>query len=122
MEASDVHRGSLTWVESKGHEYLVRSYYDKAGLRKQSSLGTRSAETEKMKVDFEAKRAAADNRLRNLRDTMDRQAAVNRALGLGRVPLIGARIMRALDGFGMLGFGIRILGTNAIYAYEASSG
>ncbi|MCK1296746.1 hypothetical protein IVB33_22775 [Bradyrhizobium sp. 24] len=38
------------------------------------------------------------------------------------VPLMGARIMRALDGFGMLGFGIRILGTNAIYAYEASSG
>ncbi|MCK1440774.1 nucleotidyltransferase domain-containing protein [Bradyrhizobium sp. 15] len=30
--------------------------------------------------------------------------------------------MRALDGYGMLGFGIRILGTNAIYAYEASSG
>ncbi|MDE5445640.1 hypothetical protein GWG65_30385 [Bradyrhizobium sp. CSA207] len=121
-EAYDAHRGSLTWVESKGHEYLVRSYYDKAGLRKQSSLGARSAETEKMKVDFEAKRAAAENRLKNLRGTMDRQAAVNRALGLGRVPLIGARIMRALDGFGMLGSGIRILGTNAIYAYEASSG
>ncbi|WP_018459042.1 GSU2403 family nucleotidyltransferase fold protein [Bradyrhizobium sp. WSM4349] len=35
---------------------------------------------------------------------------------------MGARIMRALDGFGILGFGIRILGTNAIYPYEASSG
>jgi hypothetical protein len=75
-----------------------------------------------MKADFEAKRAAAEDRWKNLRDTMDRQAAVNRALSLGRVPLIGARIMRALDGFGMLGSGIRILGTNAIYGYEASSG
>lgn len=35
-EAYDTHRGSLTWVESKGREYLVRSYYDKAGLRKQA--------------------------------------------------------------------------------------
>src|SRR6478735_1965863 len=114
-EAYDAHRGSLTWVESKGHEYLARSYYDKAGLRKQSSLGARSPATEKMKTDFEVKRAAAEARLKNLRDTMERQSAVNRALGLGRVPLIGARIVRALDGFGMLGSGIRILGTNAIY-------
>ncbi len=30
--------------------------------------------------------------------------------------------MRAPDGFGMLGFGIRILGANAIYGYEVSSG
>lgn len=121
-EAYDAYRGSLTWVESKGHEYLVRSYYDKAGLRKQSSLGARSSGTEKMKADFESKRAAAEDRLKSLRDTMARQSAVNRVLGLGRVPLIGARIMRALDGFGMLGSGIRILGTNAIYCYEASSG
>ncbi|MGY2804161.1 GSU2403 family nucleotidyltransferase fold protein [Bradyrhizobium sp. USDA 4506] len=120
-EAYDAHRGSLTWLQSKGREYLVRSYYDKAGLRRQASLGARSPKTEKMKADFEAKRAAAEDRLKNLRDTMERQAAVNRALGLGRVPLIGARIMRALDG-GMLGSGIRILGTNAIYGYEASSG
>ncbi|WP_407169199.1 GSU2403 family nucleotidyltransferase fold protein [Bradyrhizobium sp. ORS 111] len=116
------HRGSLTWMKSKGHEYLVRSYYDKACRRKQSSLGARSPGTEKMKADFEAKRAAAEDRLKNLRDTMERQAAVNRALGLGRVPLIGARIMRALDGFGVLGSGIRILGTNAMYGYEAPSG
>jgi hypothetical protein len=118
----DAQRGSLTWVVSKDREYLVRSFYDKAGLRKQTSLGARSPGTEKMKSDFEARRAAAEDRLKNMRETMDRQAAVNRALGLGRVPLIGARIMRALDAFGLLGSGIRILGTNAIYAYEAASG
>lgn len=118
----DAQRGSVTWLQSKGRAYLVRSFYDKAGLRKQTSLGLRSPETEKMKADFEARRSAAEQRWTSLRETMDRQAAVNRALRLGRVPLIGARIMRALDGFGMLGSGIRILGTNAIYAYEAASG
>ena len=120
--AWDGQRGSLTWIVSKDREYLVRSFYDKAGLRKQTSLGVRSPETEKMKADFETRRAAAEDRWKSMRDTMDRQAAVNRALGLGRVPLIGARVMRALDGFGLLGSGIRILGTNAIYAYEAASG
>jgi hypothetical protein len=108
--------------EHARRERLVRSSYDKAGLRKKSSLGARSPDSEKKKADFEARRSSAEDRLKNLRETMYRQAAMNRALGLGRVPLIGARIMRALDGFGMLGTGIRILGTNAIHAYEASSG
>jgi hypothetical protein len=120
--AWDEQRGSVTWIVSKDREYLTRSFYDKAGLRKQTSLGVRSPKTEKMKSDFETRRDAAQDRLKNMRDTMDRQAAVNRALGLGRVPLIGARIIRALDAFGLLGSRIRILGTNAIYAYEAASG
>jgi hypothetical protein len=120
--AWDEQRGSVTWIVSKDREYLTRSFYDKAGLRKQTSLGVRSPKTEKMKSDFETRRDAAQDRWKNMRDTMDRQAAVNRALGLGRVPLIGARIMRALDAFGLLGSRIRILGTNAIYAYEAASG
>jgi hypothetical protein len=120
--AWDAQRGSMTWIESKDREYLVRSFYDKAGLRKQTSLGLRSPDTEKVKSDFEARRAAAADRLKNMREAMGRQAAINRVLGLGRVPLIGARIARALDGFGLLGSGIRILGTNAIYAYEAASG
>ncbi len=121
-QAWDAHRGSLTWIVSKEREYLVRSFYGKAGHRKQTSLGPRSSETEKMKADFEARRDAAEDRLKNMHATMERQAAVNRALGLGRVPLIGARIMRALDAFGLLGSGICILGTNAIYAYEAAAG
>lgn len=42
----------------------------------------------------------ASERLKEL-EPMQRQAAVNRALGLGRVLLIGARIMRALDEHGL---------------------
>lgn len=53
---------------------------------------------------------------------MERQSAVNRALRLGRVPLIAARIIRAIDDAGILGEGIRVAGTNAIYAYEAAAG
>jgi hypothetical protein len=48
--AYDAQRGSATWITSKGHQYLARSCYDKAGVRKQTSLGARSPETEKMKA------------------------------------------------------------------------
>lgn len=118
----DANRGSLVWAETKGRDYLLRSYYARAGLRKQTSLGVRSPDTEKLKEDFEHRRREVDSRLKEIRAVMSRQAAINRAIGLGRVPLIGARIIRAIDTAGMLGAGIRVLGTNAIYAYEAAAG
>lgn len=115
-------RGSMVWSETKGHQYLMRSGYDKQGRRRQTSLGVRSPETERIKSEFEKSRAAAAQRVNELAPIIRRQAAVNRALGLGRVPTIGAKIMRALDTNGLLGNGIRVLGANALYAYEAAAG
>lgn len=116
------YRGSMVWNEIKGREYLVRSSYDKTGIRRQTSLGVRSAKTEDIKQNYDQGRSAAEARLKDIRTVLTRQAAINRALGLGRVPLIGARIIRALDDTGSLGAGIRVLGTNAVYAYEAAAG
>ncbi len=116
------HRGSMVWTQIGGRDYLVRSHYDQAGLRRQTSLGPRSEKTEAIKLEFERGRSDAQRRLADLEAVMARQAAINRALGLGRVPLIGAKIVRALDQAGLLGSGIRVLGTNAVYAYEAAAG
>jgi hypothetical protein len=124
-EAADrakAYRGSMTWSEVNGQDYLVRSHYDKSGLRRQTSLGPRSNETEAIKRDFEQGRSEAQSRLTNLKAVIARQSAINRAIALGRVPLIGAKIIRALDEAAILGAGIRVLGTNAIYAYEAAAG
>lgn len=116
-------KGSMVWNDDKGTEYLVRSAYDpRSGVRKQKSLGPRSAVTEKMKEDFDRGREKAKARLAEAQKFLRRQADINRALVIGRVPAIGARIMRALDDAGLLGDGIRIVGTNAIFAYEAASG
>jgi hypothetical protein len=115
-------RGSMVWAKAKGHEYLSRVAYDKRGRRRQTSLGRRSEATERIKAEFERGRDDAAERLKSLAQVMARQSAVNRALGLGRVPLIAARILRALDDSGLLGGGIRVIGTNAIYAYEAAAG
>jgi len=116
------YRGSMVWADIKGREYLLRSSYDKTGIRRQTSLGARSEQTEKIKAKYDQGRTDAEARLKEIQEIIDRQTAINRAVGLARVPLVGARIIRALDAAGMLGTGIRILGTYAIYAYEAMAG
>lgn len=115
-------RGSMVWADTKGHSYLLRSFYNKQGQRRQVSLGRRSVDTERIKSDYERSRSEAEARVAQLRPAMQRQAAVNRAMGLGRVPSLSARIIRAVDDHGLLGAGLRVLGTNALYAYEAAAG
>lgn len=118
--ASYSYRGSMVWSETKGTDYLLRSYYDEAGRRRQKSLGRRSDETEQLKKHFEEERQRTKDRAAQLDTVLSRQAAVNRVLGLGRVPFTAARVVRALDLRGILGAGLRVVGTNAIYAYEAA--
>jgi len=48
-------------------------------------------------------------------------ARVNKALRLNRVPALVARIIRRLDKVGLLGRNVVIVGTNALYAYEAAA-
>ena len=115
-------RGSMVWETSKGHDYLFRASYADDGKRRQKSLGRRSPETEALKSTFENERASATASRKRLDEALARQAAVNRALGMGRVPLIAARILRLLDQRGYLGKGLRVVGTNALYAYEAAAG
>lgn len=115
-------RGSMVWETSKGKDYLFRAAYADDGKRRQKSLGRRSPETETLKSTFENERAAAIASRKRLDEALARQAAVNRALGMGRIPLIAARILRLLDQRGFLGKGLRVVGTNALYAYEAAAG
>ncbi|WP_274630700.1 nucleotidyltransferase domain-containing protein [Arvimicrobium flavum] len=106
-----------------GTEYLLRDYYDpRSGVRRQKSLGRRDTTTEQTFHAFTQGKTEAAERRRAAVETLQRQAAVNRALRLGRVPEIGARIVRALDEAGLLGHGIKIVGTNALFAYEAVAG
>jgi hypothetical protein len=47
---------------------------------------------------------------------------INRAMRLGRMPGIAARILRKLDEAGLLGTQLFVVGTHSLYAYEARSG
>lgn len=117
------YRGSMSFADRSGAQYLLRDYYDPvSGVRKQKSLGRRDPETEAVAAEFVTGKKEAGERLKKAQETLRRQAGVNRALGLGRVPEIGARIVRSLDAAGLLGRGLRVIGTNALFAYEAAAG
>lgn len=119
----DGYRGSMVWGRSRNTSYLRRSYYDeRSGIRRQTSLGPRSEVTEKLLADFQQGRSEARARFDEINRALVRQASINRAIGLSRVPAIGARILRALHTARLLGEGLRVVGTNALYAYEAAAG
>lgn len=109
--------GSMRWVERSGKRYLLR----KIGSRERS-LGPSSAETQEAYDRFIAGRDANGDRIAGLARRLDQMAPVNKAMGLGRVPTVAARILRDLDVRDLLGHQLFVVGTNALYAYEARAG
>ncbi len=116
-ELADRFAGSLAWKTVKGHDYLYRK---KNSVWK--SLGARDERTEATHMQFHAGRDALRDRGKALDEQIGAMAPVNRALRLGRVPFVSARLLRRLDRSGILGQGIKIAGTHALYAYERMGG
>lgn len=112
-------RGSMVWMRARGNEYLHRSSYDDRGRRKQTTLGPRTEETEAMRTNFLSARADVKSRLKKLEVKMRLQAATNAARGIARLPLVSARVIRAFDNAGIGSSRIKVVGTHALYAYEA---
>ncbi len=118
-KAASNHRfaGSMRWGERSGKEYLLR----KIG-KVETSLGLRSKNTEAAYEAFLRGRSENSDRLAGLSERLDRLAPVNVAMGLGRMPSIAARILRACDEQGLLGEQLIVVGTNAMFAYEVQAG
>jgi hypothetical protein len=117
-EAS-LHRyaGSMRWAARNGTEYLLR----KTG-RSETSLGPRGKQTEATYDAFITGRKENQDRLEGLKARLDKLAPVNRAMGLGRVPRLAARILQQCDEHHLLGEHLIVVGTNALFAYEALAG
>lgn len=109
--------GTLRAQSSKGKRYMYEVH---GSVRK--SLGRETPELIRKKMSHDAKRAALRDTAKRLEQRLDQMAPVNRALGLGRMPTIAARILRELDREGLLGTHVIAAGTNALYAYEAATG
>ena len=106
-------RGSMAWHTVGGRDYLKR----KQG-RSQRSLGPRSAATQATYDAFRAAKTRAGERHRALALQAAVQARFARAAALNRVPMEVAGLCRLLVDRTHW----RIIGTNALYAYEARAG
>jgi hypothetical protein len=108
----------MRWKTVRDTEYLFRDK-DRHGNGK--SLGRRAKETETLLATFSAARSVAQERLRLITEKIVEQARLNKALKLNRVPRVVARVLRELDQAG-LHDSFTVIGTQALYAYEAAAG
>ncbi len=87
----------------------------------QKSLGRRSPETEAMYGRFITQKQTLEERLAALKTTVAKHERMNRALRVGRMPTIAVSILNRLEQAGLQAY-FRIVGTHALYAYEAAAG
>ena len=111
--------GSMYWKKAKGHEYLFR-LHDRYGNGR--SLGRRSSEAEKLLEEFKKRKREAKEVLASIGERLKEQARFCKAVGIQRVPNVLTGILRLLESEGLLGRSLMIVGTNALYAYEADAG
>ena len=119
-EAAQV-RGGMYWhagpASAPDNKYLVRT--TPAGA--ETSLGARTPETQAIYDKFTQRKQASAERLAGLKAALDQQQRMNRALRVGRVePLVVALLNRLAST--KLSEHFRVVGTHALYAYEAAAG
>jgi len=110
-------RGSMFWKSQDGIEYLIRT--NAAG--KQSSLGPKTPETIIIHEKFTARKQLAEQRLKELKDNFYRVKLQNKANRVGRAPQLLVDILNRLYKDGLSEY-FTVIGTHAIYAYEAAAG
>lgn len=120
QEAAQV-RGGMYWhagpPQSPDAKYLVRT--TPAGA--ETSLGARTPETEVIYARFTQRKRESTERVSGLQAALAQQQRLNRALRVGRVePLVVALLARLSST--QLSEHFRVVGTHALYAYEAAAG
>lgn len=116
--AALAHKYGMRWKKVRQVEYLFRAQ-DRNGNGK--ILGRRSPQTEEILSRFTQGKNRADARLDAIEGQINEQASLNKALRLARVPLTIAAILRQLDAHDLRD-SFCVLGTQALYGYEAAAG
>ncbi|MCZ2406319.1 MAG: nucleotidyltransferase domain-containing protein [Burkholderiales bacterium] len=120
QEAAQV-RGGMYWhagpPSAPEARYLVRT--TPAGA--ETSLGPRTPENEAIYERFMQRKRESAERMAGLKAALDQHRRLNRALRVGRVdPLVVGLLARLADT--QLSPHFRVVGTHALYAYEAAAG
>lgn len=116
---SRTYRGGMHWKKAKGRAYLFRSL-DRYGYGK--SLGPQSMQTEAIYDEFHSKKREIRERLKQLKERLKEHARFCKAARIARTPSVVTSILRLLEQHQLLGNNLQIIGTNALYAYEAAAG
>ncbi|MDM8535949.1 nucleotidyltransferase domain-containing protein [Desulfobacterales bacterium HSG17] len=112
-------RGGMHWKKAKDREYLFRTR-DRHGNGK--SLGLRTPETENILARFQEQKRNIKKRLNTLQKRLNEQARFCKAAMINRVPRTVTAVLRIMEQQKILGKNVMVVGTNALYAYEASAG
>lgn len=113
------YRGGMHWKKAKGKQYLFRSL-DRHGYGK--SLGPRTIRTEAVYAEFHSNKKELKDKLLGLQARLKEQARFCKAARIARVPKLVTAVLRLLEQDKLLGRNLQVIGTNALFAYEAAAG
>lgn len=111
------HAGGMYWKRQGEYEYLVKTTPD----NRQQRLGPRTPATELTYHAFTQRKQESEARLKSLREALKEAERLNKAVKAGRVPSLVIALLQTLDDAGLAEH-FTIVGTHALYAYEAAAG
>ncbi len=111
-------RYKMGYNTADNKEYLYRECYD---TKKRISLGRRSEETELIIKKFKEQKQELKESLKKYKELLKKQLRICRFEKISRVPAVLANLLRAINEYG-LDDKVIIIGTNALYSYEARCG
>ncbi len=111
------YEGGMYWKRQGAYEYLTRTAPD----NRQSRIGPRSSETEKVHADFTSRKRDTEARLKSLRVALTDAERMNKALKTGRTPALVVALLQTLEDAGLSAH-FTVVGTHALYAYETAAG
>jgi len=110
-------RGGMLWKTQNGMDYLIRT----TTRRGQKSLGPRTEQNEIIYREFTARKRRVEQRVSDLRGELERHRKMNKIFHVGRAPEILVAILNKLASSGLSDY-FTVIGTHALYAYEAAAG
>jgi hypothetical protein len=112
------YRYKMGWNKADAKEYLYRECYD---THKRISLGRRGEDTELILKKFKEQKQELKESLKKYKALLQRQAKLSKFEKINRVPNVLVNLLRAINEYG-LDDKVIIIGTNALYSYEARCG
>ena len=113
------YRYKMVWQKHKdGYELLAKVSLDTG---KREYLGRRDEKNEKVKEDFKASKVKMKEKLASLKNKVIKSAKLNKLEGIARAPKELVDIFLKINELG-LDDKLIVIGTNALYAYEAKCG